>query len=92
MTFTQWLRQTFDSQRQDARASRSGKPRQSSRLRFVPRLYLMEDRLAPAILTVNSLLDDTPAGDGLVTLREAILADVNRETDDLGHTGQDQVW
>jgi YDG domain len=74
MTFAQWLRQTFGSQGQIARAPRRGKSRQASRLRFVPRLDVMEDRLAPAILTVNSLLDNTIANDGLITLREAIAA------------------
>ena len=46
MTFTQWLRQTFNSQGQVARASRPGKSRRPSRVRFVPRLDLMEDRRA----------------------------------------------
>lgn len=40
-----------------------------------------------ATLTVNSLADDTNAGDGLVTLREAIQASVNRTATDLGQTG-----
>src|SRR5262245_9625032 len=48
----------------------------------------LEDRAVPAILTVNSTADDTTAGDGLVTLREAILA-ANSASDvktDLGQT------
>ena len=36
---------------------------------------------------MNSLLDNTTSGDGLVTLREAILASNNHTTDDLGQTG-----
>ncbi|HJT17648.1 MAG TPA: hypothetical protein VJ853_09680, partial [Thermoanaerobaculia bacterium] len=40
-----------------------------------------------ATLHVNSLGDDTTSADGLVTLREAILASVNRTTTDLGETG-----
>jgi len=87
MTFTQWLRQTFGSQGQVARAPRRGKSRQATRLRFVPRLDLMEERLAPAILAVNSLLDNSTANDSMVTLREAISASVNRTTTDLGQTG-----
>jgi hypothetical protein len=40
-----------------------------------------------ATLTVNSLADNTTPGDGLVTLREAILASVNLTATDLGQTG-----
>ncbi|MHB8743114.1 MAG: hypothetical protein ACYC9L_08285 [Sulfuricaulis sp.] len=40
-----------------------------------------------ATLTVNSLADNTIAGDGLVTLREAMLASINRTATDLGQTG-----
>jgi hypothetical protein len=40
-----------------------------------------------ATLTVNSLADDTTGGDGLVTLREAILASINQTATDLGQTG-----
>src|SRR5213593_1455924 len=52
-----------------------------------PRLEPLEDRTAPAVLTVNSLLDNTTAGNGLVTLREAIPAANNDTTTDLGQTG-----
>ncbi|MCA9053764.1 MAG: right-handed parallel beta-helix repeat-containing protein, partial [Planctomycetaceae bacterium] len=40
-----------------------------------------------ATLTVNSLLDNTTAGDGLVTLREAIAAANDSTTTDLNQTG-----
>ncbi len=40
-----------------------------------------------ASLTVNSLLDNSTANDGLVTLREAIAASVNLTTTDTGATG-----
>ncbi|MDK3155472.1 DUF4347 domain-containing protein, partial [Kamptonema cortianum] len=40
-----------------------------------------------ATLRVNSLLDNTTANDGLVTLREAILAANSNSTTDLGDTG-----
>ena len=40
-----------------------------------------------AVLTVNSALDNTTAGDGLVTLREAIIAANTDTTTDLGQTG-----
>ena len=42
---------------------------------------------AAATLNVNSLADNTTSGDGLVTLREAILASVNRTATDLGQIG-----
>lgn len=75
MTFTQWLRQTFGAQGQPSRASRRGKSQQASRLRFLPRLDSMEDRLAPAVMPVTSLRDGTLAslrGNGMLDLREAI--------------------
>jgi uncharacterized repeat protein (TIGR01451 family) len=40
-----------------------------------------------ATIHVNSLADNTTAGDGQVTLREAILAATNHTTTDLGDTG-----
>ena len=40
-----------------------------------------------ATLTVNSPLDNNTPGDGLVTLREAIIAANANTTTDLGHTG-----
>ncbi len=52
-----------------------------------PLLEALERRIAPATLLVNSLLDNTTPGDGLVTLREAILASNNHTMDDLGQTG-----
>src|SRR5262245_2906782 len=40
-----------------------------------PRVEALEDRLAPAVITVNSAIDDlTLAADGQLTLREAITA------------------
>jgi hypothetical protein len=53
------------------------------RLGFEP----LEGRHLLAALFVNSPLDNTVAGDGLVTLREAILASNNDTTTDLGHKG-----
>lgn len=40
-----------------------------------------------ATLTINSLADNAVPGDGLVTLREAIIASANHATTDLGQTG-----
>jgi hypothetical protein len=58
-------------------------PCPTSPLRFEP----LEDRRVLAALVVNSPLDNTIAADGLVTLREAILAANNDTTTDFGHTG-----
>ncbi len=41
--------------------------------RAPPFLERLEDRTAPAVYTVNSLLDTAPAADGILTLREALL-------------------
>jgi hypothetical protein len=48
---------------------------------------MLEARRVLAALVVNSLADDTTAGDSLVTLREAINAANNDTTTDLGATG-----
>ena len=47
----------------------------------------LEDRRVLAVLTVNSLADNTTGGDGLVTLREAIIASNTDTITDLGETG-----
>src|SRR5262245_19845264 len=50
-------------------------------------LEALEDRTTPAVLIVNSLLDNAIAGDGLVTLREAITAANTDGATDGGGTG-----
>lgn len=76
---------------------RSFVPRSTRRYRdfnrILLRLELLEERATPAILTVNSLLDNSIPGDGLVTLREAIQAHNNGTTTDLGQTatGNDTI-
>ena len=47
----------------------------------------LEERMMLATLTVNTTADNTTSGDGLVTLREAIIASNNDSTTDLGQTG-----
>ncbi len=93
MTFVQRLRPTFGSQGRVARPSRRGKSRQEGRTRYEPRLLCLEDRLVQTTLLVNSLLDNTTARDGLVTLREAIAAANTGATTDLGQTsnGNDTI-
>src|SRR5262249_47288551 len=73
---------------QNSRASRRGKSRQPSRLRYVPRLDILEERLAPATLVVNSHKDNTNSGDGYLTLREAILSVNQGSLRDLSASGQ----
>jgi CSLREA domain-containing protein len=51
--------------------SRRDPRRRQRRPRFVPRLEPLEGRLAPAVLTVNTLADETTA-DNFLSLREAI--------------------
>src|SRR5262245_9500436 len=47
----------------------------------------LEERALLATLTVNSPLDNLTGGDGLVTLREAIVAANSNSTTDLGQSG-----
>jgi hypothetical protein len=82
MTFKQWLDRVFGPWMPAERSSRRGKSRQPSRRRYAPPLELLEDRLAPATLLVNSAADS-----GTGTLRDAILASVSHVTDGLGQTG-----
>src|SRR5256885_1948904 len=46
--------------------------RTCSRVR--PRLELLEDRMAPAVITVTTTADYALPGDGIVSLKEAIFA------------------
>ncbi len=77
MFFTHWLGRKFNTE------SKVGSGLRRNKLG----METLEDRTTPAILTVNSLLDNTVASDGLVSLREAIASSVNRTTTDLGDTG-----
>src|ERR1700759_5544899 len=61
--------------------------RKQSRFRVRPEGTVLEDRLVPATLDVNSLLAPPGAADGLVPLREAIAASTNHTTTVLGQTG-----
>ncbi len=60
--------------------SKSSARAHERRLRIEP----LEERRLLAVLTVNSPLDDVVAGDGLVTLREAIVAANTDGVTDLG--------
>jgi predicted outer membrane repeat protein len=51
------------------------------------RFEVLEERRMLATLTVNSLLDNVTGGDGLVTLREAIIAANTDSATDLGDAG-----
>jgi hypothetical protein len=61
-----------------AAARGPGRKRRSPRGRFIPRLELLEGRLAPAVLIVNTSADETTP-DSLLSLREAISV-VNTQT------------
>jgi hypothetical protein len=71
MSFTRWLRNlqaVFHLRNASGNARRPGR---SARPRFRPRLEVLEGRLAPAVLTVNTAADET-AADNTLSLREAI--------------------
>jgi hypothetical protein len=70
MTIRSWTRKLF------ARTPRTARKAPD---RCRPRLEALEDRLAPAILTVNSMADTANATDAYLSLREAI-AIVNSAT------------
>jgi subtilisin-like proprotein convertase family protein len=71
-----------------SRRARSNHSTSSQRIyRRKPVFELLEDRRMLAVLTVNSALDNVTPGDGLVTLREAIVAANNDTATDLGQTG-----
>src|SRR5437899_10936095 len=74
MTLISSLRFLTRDRRRERGAPASRKPHRSraARLRsLVPRLESLEGRLAPALLTVNTLADET-VPDGGLSLREAI--------------------
>ncbi|MEX0613529.1 MAG: hypothetical protein WD229_15535, partial [Pirellulales bacterium] len=77
------LRAVRRRQRLTAHGRRANLAPLQRRLRFEP----LEDRRLLAVLTVNSSLDNLSGGDGVVTLREAIIAANTDATTDLGHTG-----
>ena len=86
MTFRQRRRSLRDRARRLARKMFSGKnlsPISRKTLHVEP----LEDRRLLATLTVNSALDNLTGGDGLVTLREAIIAANGDSATDLGDTG-----
>jgi hypothetical protein len=71
-----------------ARRARSARVTPSQRTyRRKPLFELLEDRRMLAVLTVNTTSDTTMAGDGLVTLREAIIAANTDTATDGGGTG-----
>lgn len=96
--FTEWFWTMWDSARSgqvQRRSHLSGNPRgrtSPSSIRIgQPSVKLpveqLEQRVLLSAILVNSLEDNTTAGDGLVTLREAINAANNDTTTDLGDTG-----
>ncbi len=92
MSFTQWLRQVFGLGVQVAHTSRRGKTRQPSRRRHVPSLEILEDRLAPATLTVNTK-DDNASDTSVLTLREAVtLVNNGGNSNSLGQSSMPAGW
>ena len=83
MIFHQWVRELFGPASRVTRASRRRRSRAASRHRHVPRLELLEDRLAPAVLMVTNVADS-----GTGSLRQAILNSFNHIN---GGTGNDTI-
>src|SRR5438067_5778339 len=76
-----------------AMSRKSGAPRRGQRppgRRGVLRLEALEDRLAPAVLTVNTLADQTTA-DNVLSLREAVGVVNSGSTGGLSGAEQTQV-
>src|SRR5689334_8291088 len=88
MTFKQWMHESFGSESRAARASRRSKSRWSSRYGYKPLVESLEDRRMLAILTVNSLLDNTTSANSLLTLREAIQSIQQGSLTDSSASGQ----
>jgi hypothetical protein len=87
MWFSSWLR-GLTARLENARPRHPRKqPRRSGRRTCRPRLEILEDRMAPAVLMVNSTADTANATDPYLTLREAI-AIVNSPTLPSGLTSQ----
>src|SRR6516162_9402247 len=63
-----WWKKFFGGSRRGRKPKRKAPTRPRF---FVPRLELLESRLAPAVLTVNTALDETTP-DNLLSLREAV--------------------
>src|SRR5438128_7850672 len=83
-SFSDWLK---------AMSRRSEAPRRGKRLpgrRCVPHLEALENRLAPAVLTVNTLADETTA-DNSLSLREAVGVVNSGSTSGLSTAEQAQV-
>jgi hypothetical protein len=73
MSFTRWLRNlqaVFHLRNTSGNSRRAGR---NARPRFRPRLEVLEGRLAPAVLTVNSVDDTVSSTTSTLDLREAIL-------------------
>ncbi len=77
MSFNFWLRHLRSAHFRGGNPTRSGHRHAASGFR--PRLELLEDRTAPAVLTVNSTIDTDNNSDSYLSLREAI-AIVNSPT------------
>jgi hypothetical protein len=70
MFFNAWLRILRTICCVEGKSART--PRRRRATEFRPRLEPLEDRTAPAVLTVNSTLDTANPTDGYLSLREAI--------------------
>jgi CSLREA domain-containing protein len=74
MTFTNWLRDLRGNAHSQRATGNGPQTVRKARARFRPQLEVLEVRLAPAILTVNTTADETDHTDSVLSLREAIAA------------------
>jgi CSLREA domain-containing protein len=74
MSFTRWMQNLQSLCHRHSTSGSSRRAGRKGRARFRPRLEVLEGRLAPAVLTVNTPQDETNPNDGSVSLREAIQA------------------
>src|SRR5262249_41429575 len=74
MPFTRWLRNLRSLCHPHRTPGDGRRADRKARARFRPRLEVLEDRLAPAVLTVTTTHDEVTPKDGNVSLREAIAA------------------
>src|SRR5262249_14390428 len=71
MTFTNWLRDLRGNAHSQRATGNGSQTVRKAWARFRPRLEVLEDRLAPALLIVNTTNDEMMAND-VLSLREAI--------------------
>jgi predicted outer membrane repeat protein len=94
MSFTSWLRSLKAASRPTPARRDRRRPRRTQPRGGKPRLEVLEDRTAPAVLTVNSAADTNAAVDAsALTLRDAVLlVNSGGEPTALGQSSMPAAW